>query len=59
MIDNSKLRDLIINIKDFPPTKEEKKTVKKIRVKSMKQEKVKDKEIDGLALLSATLDSLK
>jgi hypothetical protein len=59
LIDNPKLRDLIINVKDSPPTKKEKKIVKKIRAKSMKQEKVKDKEMDGMALLSIALDSLK
>jgi hypothetical protein len=37
----------------------EKKIVKKIRAKSMKQENVKVKEMDGLALLSAALFSLK
>ena len=59
LIDNLKLKDLIINVKDSPPAKEEKKTVKKIRAKSMKQEKVKAKEVDGLALLSTALDLLK
>ena len=59
LIDNPKLKDLIINVKDSPPAKEEKKTVKKIRAKSMKQKKVKAKEMDGLALLLVALDSLK
>ena len=59
LIDNPKLKDLIINVKDSPPAKEQKKTVKKIREKSSKQRKVKAKEVDGLALLSAALDSLK
>ena len=59
LIDNPKLKDLIINVEDSPPAKEENKIVKKIRAKSMKQGKVKAKEVDGLALLSAALDSLK
>ena len=59
LIDNPKLRDLIINVKDSLPAKEEKKTVKKIRAKSMKQEKVKAKEMDGLVLLLAALDLMK
>ena len=59
LIDNSKLKDLIINAEDSPPAKEEKKTIKKIRAKSLKQGKVKAKEVDGLALLLATLDLLK
>lgn len=59
LIDNPKLKDLIINVEDSPPAKEEKKTIKKIRAKSMKQEKVKAKEVDALALLLAVLDSLK
>ena len=36
LIDNPKLRDLIINVEDSPPAKKEKNTVKKIRAKSMK-----------------------
>ena len=56
LIDNPKLKDLIINVEYSPPAKEEKKTVKKIKAKSMKQGKVKAKEVDGLALLSAALD---
>ena len=59
LIDNPKLKDLIINVEDSLPTKEQRKTVKKIKAKSLKQGKVKAKEVDGLALLSATLDSLK
>ena len=59
LIDNPKLKDLIINVEDSPPAKEEKKTVKKIRAKSLKRGKVKAKEVDGMALLSVALDSLK
>jgi hypothetical protein len=59
LIDNPKLKDLIINVEDPPPAEEQKKTVKKIKAKSLKQGKVKAKQVDGLALLLATLDSLK
>lgn len=59
LIDNLKLRDLIINVEYSPPSKKEKKTVNKIRAKLMKQEKVKVKEMDGMALLSVALDLLK
>ena len=59
LIDNPKLKDLIINVEDSPHAKEQKKVVKKIKAKSLKQGKVKAKEVDGLALLSAALDSLK
>ena len=57
LIDNPRLRDLIINVNDSPPEKKEKKIVRKIRAKSMKPEKTE--EMDGLELLSAALDSLK
>ena len=57
LIDNPWLRDLIINVDDSPPEKKEKKTVRKSREKSMKP--VKTKEMDGLKILSAALDSLK
>ena len=59
LIDNPKLKDLIINVDDSPPVKEQKKTVKKNRAKSLKQGKAKVKEVDGLALLLAALESLK
>ena len=54
LIDNPRLRDLIINVRDSAP---EKKTVKKNKVKFMKP--IKTKEMDGLELLSAALDLLK
>ena len=57
LIDNPRLRDLIINVGDPPPEKKENKTVRKNRAKIMKP--VKTKEMDGLELLSAALDSLK
>ena len=59
LINNLKLKDLIINVDESSPTKEQKKIVKKNRVKSLKKEKAKVKEVDGLALLSAALESLK
>ena len=37
IIDNPKLKDLIINVEDSPLAKEEKKTIKKIMAKPMKQ----------------------
>lgn len=59
LIENARMKDLIINVDDSPPVKEQKKTVKKIKEKSLKQGKAKVKEVDGLVLLSAALDSLK
>ena len=57
LIGNPWMRDLIINVDDSPLEKKEKKPVRKSRAKSVKQ--VKAKEMDGLELLSAALDSLK
>ena len=37
LIDNPKMKDLIINVEDSPLAKDEKKIVKKIRAKPMKQ----------------------
>ena len=53
------MKDLIINVDDSPPEKEQKKIVKKIKEKSLKQGNAKVKEVDGLGLLSTTLDLLK
>ena len=49
LINNPRLRDLVINVDDSPPEKKEKKTISKSREKSMKS--VKAKEMDGLELL--------
>ena len=57
LIDNPWLRYLIINVDDSPPEKKEKKPVRKNTAKSVNQ--MKAKEMDGLELLSTTLDSLK
>ena len=56
LIDNPRLKDLIINVDDSPLEKNEKKLVRKSRAKSMKQ--MKEKEMDGLELLYVVLDSL-
>ena len=59
LIDNLKLKDLVINVDEPSPAKEQKKTVSKNKAKSLKKEKTRVKEVDGLALLSTAMDSLK
>ena len=59
LIDNPKLKDLVKNVDESSPAKEQKKTVKKNGAKLLKQGKVIAKEVDGLDLLSSALDSLK
>ena len=58
LIDNPKLKDLVINVDEPSPAKEKKKTVSRNRVKSKRKEKARVKEMDSLALLSATMDTL-
>jgi len=58
LINNPKLKDLVINADEPSPTKEKKKIVSRIRVKSKSKEKARVKEMDGLALPSATIDTL-
>lgn len=57
LVYNPRLRDLIINVEDSPPESKKKKTIKKSRAKSIKP--VKAKEMDGLELLLAALDSMR
>jgi hypothetical protein len=59
LIDNPKLKDLVINVDEPSLAKEQKKTVSKSKVKSKRKEKVRVKEFDSLALLSAAMDMLK
>lgn len=59
LIDNPKLKDLVINVDEPSPAKEQKKTVSKNIAKSLKKGKARVKEVDGLALLSTTMDLLK
>ena len=59
LIDNPKLKDLVINVDEPSPAKEQKKIVSKNIAKSLKKEKARVKEVDGLALLSAAMDFLK
>ena len=59
LIDNPKLKDLVVNVNEPSLAKKQKKTVKKNIARLLKKEKTKVKEVDGLALLSTALDSLK
>ena len=56
LIDNPWLKDHIINVDDSPPEKKGKKPARKDKAKPVKQ--TKTKKMDGIELLSATLDSL-
>jgi len=53
------LKDLVVNVNEPSLAKKQKKTVKKNIARLLKKEKTKVKEVDGLALLSTALDSLK
>ena len=59
LINNPKLKDLVINVDEPSLAKEQKKAVSKNRAKLSRKEKTNVKEVDGLALLSAAMDSLK
>ena len=56
LMDNSWLKDHIINVDESPPEKKGKKPARKDGAKSVKQ--MKTKKMDGLELLLAVLDSL-
>lgn len=58
LIDNPKLKDLVVNVDESSPVKEKKKTVSRSRVKPKSKENTRVKEMDRLALLSATMDTL-
>ena len=59
LIDNPKLKDLVINVDESSPAKEKKKTVSRSRVKPKSKENARVKKVDDLALLSAAMDTLK
>ena len=58
LIDNPKLKDLVINVDESSPVKRKKKVVSKSRVKPRSKENVGVKGMDDLALLSAAMDTL-
>ena len=58
LIDNPKLKDLVIHVDESSPVKEKKKIVSRNRVKPKRKENARVKEMDGLALLSAMMDTL-
>ena len=58
LIDNPKLKDLVINVDEPSPAKEKKKIVSRNRVKSKRNENDRVKEMDGLVLLFAAMDTL-
>ena len=58
LIDNPKLKDLVINVDESSPMKEKKKIVSRSRVKPKSKENARVKEMDGLTLLSAAMDTL-
>ena len=58
LIDNPKLKDLFINVIESTPVKGKKKVVSRSRVKPRRKENVRVKGMDGLALLSAAMDTL-
>ena len=58
LIDNPKLKDLVINVDEPSPAKEQKKIVSKNKVKLKRKEKARVKDVDGLVLLSAAMDML-
>ena len=58
LIDNPKLKDLVINVDESSPVTGKKKVVSRNRAKSKSKEKARVKEMDGLALLSAAMDTL-
>jgi hypothetical protein len=58
LIDNPKLKDLVINVDESSPVKEKKKTISKSRVKPKSKENARVKEMDDLVLLSTTMDTL-
>ena len=58
LIENPKLKDLVINVDESSRVKGKKKVVSRSRVKPRSKENVGVKGMDGLALLSATMDTL-
>ena len=58
LIDNPKLKDLVINVDGSLPVKEKKKVVSRSRVKPRRKENARVKGMDDLALLSAAMDTL-
>lgn len=58
LIDNPKLKDLVINVDESSPVKGKKKAISKSRVKPRSKENARVKGMDGLALLSAAMDTL-
>ena len=56
LMENPWLKDHIINVDESPPEKKAKKPARKDKEKPMKQ--MKTKKMDGLELLSTSLDSL-
>jgi hypothetical protein len=58
LIDNPKLKDLVINVDESSPVKEKKKTVSRSRVKPKSKKNARVKEMDGLALLSTAMATL-
>ena len=58
LIDNPKLKDLVVNVDESSSVKEKKKTVSRSRVKLRSKENAGVKGMDGLVLLSAMMDTL-
>ena len=58
LIDNPKLKYLVINVDESSPVREKNKTVSRSRVKPRSKENVGVKGMDGLVLLSAAMDTL-
>jgi hypothetical protein len=58
LIDNPKLKYLVVNVDESSPTKENKKIVSRSRAKLKSKEKARVKEMDGLVLLFAVMDTL-
>ena len=58
LIDNPKLKDMVINVDESSPVKGKKKVVSRSMVKSRSKENDRAKGIDGLELLSVVMDTL-
>lgn len=58
LIDNPKLKDLVINVDESSPVKGKKKVVSRSRVKPRSKGNAGVKGMDGLALLSTAMDKL-
>ena len=58
LIENPKLKNVVINVNESSPAKEKRKNVSINRAKSKSKENASVKEMDGLALLSTMMDTL-